>query len=362
MPAQIRLTVAAELAERVRLPSELKSSADGRRPRLSTPPENRAAFEGELGLISKWHGAGRVHQTGGASRYAAGSLPFWKVPEARASLLKKCGQVDVDKIHRFHQLSQCAGIALGNAFRDGHPILFERIRFRHLIDDAKLQGLVRCESGAVQIERFRFDASEKSREKPWRTAARCRIAVQRTINEDCVRSANSIVADQHETQQLEIDFDLTCTSRVHRLWSQRCSRSATPPMRPFSVGPRIDHLTRRFPTAFLGYLVSATFSMSLFCGFRTSKAVRSTQLEPLGSEIKRPRGFVLCWRRDGAAYPQDSPGFVTGSKWIKSLSRHLARLPRFTRSALRPPRLGPKISVVSLSRAAWVIEGLASLV
>ena len=84
------------------------------------------------------------------------------------------------------------------------------------------------------------------------------------------------------------------------------------------------------------------------------------QLEPHGSET-RDRGVLFC---AGERLGELSAGFARVCDDLaasKSLSRRRARPDVFTRSALRWLHFWPKLSVVSLSRAAWVIEGLASL-
>ena len=84
-----------------------------------------------------------------------------------------------------------------------------------------------------------------------------------------------------------------------------------------------------------------------------------SQLQPLGSERKRPGGFVLHWRRKKAAYPQDSQGFATFRRPSESLSRR--RATRLIHTGGPPTsRFWPKLSAASLSRAAWVIVGLLS--
>ncbi len=64
------------------------------------------------------------------------------------------------------------------------------------------------------------------------------------------------------------------------------------------------------------------------------KEVRFAQLEPHGSEMTRPWGFVLRGRRDRAAYPRESQGVATFAERGKTLFRRRARLHVFTRSAL----------------------------
>ncbi len=89
--------------------------------------------------------------------------------------------------------------------------------------------------------------------------------------------------------------------------------------------------------AFFG--VSGQFGDELITS-RSQVRILSPQLQPHGSETSRPWGFVLRWRRDGAAYPQVSQGFATLRRsW--SLFRRRARPDLFTRLALRRPVSGP---------------------
>ena len=64
-------------------------------------------------------------------------------------------------------------------------------------------------------------------------------------------------------------------------------------------------------------------------------------LEPRCSETSRPRGFALRWLRGGAAYPQESRGFMTLSLMFSSLRRRRPRLDPFTRSVLRQSNSAP---------------------
>ena len=81
--------------------------------------------------------------------------------------------------------------------------------------------------------------------------------------------------------------------------------------------------------------------------------IPSPQLEPHGSETSRPRGFVLRSRRDGRVIPRNRKGLRRFRRRWGSLSRRRARPDLFTRSA-STPHFWPKLSAVSLSRAAWV--------
>ena len=69
--------------------------------------------------------------------------------------------------------------------------------------------------------------------------------------------------------------------------------------------------------------------------------IRFSPLQPHGSEMKRPWGFVLRWRRDGASYPQDSQGLADFTRRLQSLDQRRARPHAFTRSALSQPDFGP---------------------
>ena len=82
--------------------------------------------------------------------------------------------------------------------------------------------------------------------------------------------------------------------------------------------------------------------------------IRFPQLEPQSSETTRPRGFVLRWGRDGASYPLESQGFATLWTTI-GVSLPTSRATRSIHTLGPPtPRFWPKLSAVSLSRAAWV--------
>ena len=97
----------------------------------------------------------------------------------------------------------------------------------------------------------------------------------------------------------------------------------------------------------------------LFSTVRTEFGPRN--LNPTVAK-RRDRGVLFCAGGEtGRAYPQDSQGFATLSA-ASGVSLPTSRTTRPIHTLGPPtPHFWPKLSAVSLSRAAWVNEGLASL-
>ena len=102
---------------------------------------------------------------------------------------------------------------------------------------------------------------------------------------------------------------------------------------------------------------SGRVSPGLFITPQSQIRTLSPQLEPHGSEMTRPWGFVLRWRRDRVSFSADSQGLATLARLATSLSRRRARRDLFTRAALRRPISGPN-SLPSLCLARPGLTGV----
>ncbi len=78
--------------------------------------------------------------------------------------------------------------------------------------------------------------------------------------------------------------------------------------------------------------------------------IRFPPLEPRSSENSRPRGFVLRWRREAAAYPPVFKGFATLLLLPESLSQRRARPDHSHDRAPVAPFLAQTLGRLSVSR------------